>query len=70
MDRFDAAGDPNRLSEMLETTPGIDRSRVKFVFWDLKAEFNIITTKDQLNLLYSPTLSETVEDLRLIHERI
>lgn len=40
LDRFDAAGNPNRLSEMLETTPGIDRSRVKFVFWDLKAELN------------------------------
>lgn len=40
LDRFDAAGNPNRMSEMLETTPGIDRSRVKFVFWDLKAELN------------------------------
>lgn len=40
LDRFDAAGNPNRLSQMLETTPGIDRSRVKFVFWDLKAELN------------------------------
>ena len=40
LDRFDAAGNPTRLSEMLETTPGIDRSRVKFVFWDLKAELN------------------------------
>lgn len=40
LDRFDASGNPNRLSEMLETTEGIDRSRVKHVFWDLKAEFN------------------------------
>lgn len=40
LDRFDAAGNPNRLSEMLETTEGIDRKRVKFVFWDLKAELN------------------------------
>src|ERR1700683_2920548 len=40
LDRFNASGNPNRLSEMLETTPGIDRSRVKFVFWDLKAELN------------------------------
>lgn len=40
LDRFDAAGNPNRLSEMLETTKGIDRSRVRFVFWDLKAELN------------------------------
>lgn len=40
LDRFDASGNPNRLSEMLETTEGIDRSRVKFVFWDLKAPLN------------------------------
>lgn len=40
LDRFDAAGNPNRLSEMLETTEGIDRKRVRFVFWDLKAELN------------------------------
>lgn len=40
LDRFDASGNPNRLSEMLETTPGIDRSRIKFVFWDLRAELN------------------------------
>lgn len=40
LDRFDAAGNPNRLSETLETTSGIDRTRVKFVFWDLKSELN------------------------------
>lgn len=40
LDRFDASGNPNRLSEMLESTEGIDRSRVKFVFWDLKAPLN------------------------------
>jgi len=40
LDRFDAAGNPNRLSDMLSTTPEIDRSRVRFVFWDLKAELN------------------------------
>ena len=40
LDRFDAAGNPNRLSEMLSTTPGIDRNRVKFVFWDLKSPLN------------------------------
>lgn len=40
LDRFDAAGNPNRLSEMLDTTKGIDRRRVKFVFWDLKAALN------------------------------
>lgn len=45
LDRFDAAGNPNRLSDMLSTTPNIDRSRVKFVFWDLKAELNEQVTK-------------------------
>lgn len=40
LDRFDASGNPHRLSEMLDTTPGVDRNRVQFVFWDLKAEFN------------------------------
>ena len=40
LDRLDAAGNPNRLSDMLETTEGIDRSRVKLVWWDLKAELN------------------------------
>ncbi len=48
LDRFDAAGNPNRLSEMLETTEGIDRSRIKFVFWDLKASLNEQVRK-QLN---------------------
>lgn len=41
LDRFDASGNPNRLSEMLDTTEGIDRSRINSaVFWDLKAELN------------------------------
>ncbi len=40
LDRFDAAGNPNRLSDMLETTEGIDRKRVRLVWWDLKAELN------------------------------
>lgn len=41
LDRFDTSGNPNRLSEMLEMTPGVDRSRIRpFVFWDLKAQVN------------------------------
>lgn len=40
LDRFDAAGNPNRLNDMLSHTEGIDRSRIKFVFWDLRAELN------------------------------
>ena len=40
LDRFDAAGTPSRLVDVLENTPNIDRSRVKFVYWDLKAELN------------------------------
>lgn len=48
LDRFDAAGNPNRLSDMLENTQDIDRSRVRFVYWDLKAELND-QVKKQLN---------------------
>jgi dTDP-glucose 4,6-dehydratase len=40
LDRFDAAGNPNRLSDMLDNTEGIDRKRVRLVWWDLKAELN------------------------------
>ena len=40
LDRFDASGNPNRLSEMLETTDGIDRTRIRFIYWDLRAELN------------------------------
>lgn len=40
LDRFDASGNPNRLSEMLETTEGIDRTRIRFIYWDLRAELN------------------------------
>lgn len=48
LDRFDMAGNPNRLNDMLSSTEGIDRSRVHFVFWDLKAELNDQVIK-QLN---------------------
>ena len=43
LDRFDASGNPNRLSEMLQTTNFGDvhiTGRIKSVFWDLKAELN------------------------------
>ena len=40
LDRYDTSGNPNRLADMLDTTPNIDKSRVKIVFWDLKAELN------------------------------
>ncbi len=46
LDRFDAAGNPNRLADVLENTEGIDRSRVRFVYWDLKAELNASAIKD------------------------
>lgn len=48
LDRFDAAGNPNRLAEMLETTEAVDVSRVRLVFWDLKSELND-QVKKQLN---------------------
>lgn len=48
LDRFDAAGNPNRLAEMLESTEAVDASRVQLVFWDLKSELNA-QVKKQLN---------------------
>lgn len=33
---------------------------------DLKYEFNINTTKEQLERMYSPTIEEDVEDIKLI----
>ncbi len=40
LDRLDTSGNPNRLSDMLATTSAIKAERVKFLFWDLKAELN------------------------------
>jgi dTDP-glucose 4,6-dehydratase len=40
IDRYDTSGNPNRLADMLENTPGIDKKRIKVVFWDLRAELN------------------------------
>jgi len=40
LDRYDASGNPNRLSDMLATVNVEWRGRVKNVFWDLKAELN------------------------------
>lgn len=48
LDRFDTSGNPNRLTDMLAETQGVDTSRVKFVFWDLKSELNDQVIK-QLN---------------------
>lgn len=37
---------------------------------DLKHEFNIITTKQQLDYLYSPTLEEEIVDMELILKNV
>lgn len=37
---------------------------------DLKYEFNINITIEQLNNLYSSTIEEEAEDLRMIYDRI
>jgi dTDP-glucose 4,6-dehydratase len=39
LDRYDASGNPNRLSEMMADHPEF-HGRVHIVFWDLKAELN------------------------------
>ena len=48
LDRYDTSGNPNRLADMLESTTGIDKTRVKIVFWDLKAALNE-QVQNQLN---------------------
>lgn len=35
---------------------------------DLKYEFNITTTKEQLDRVYSPTAEEAEEDVRMIYK--
>lgn len=37
---------------------------------DLKYEFNITTTKEQLDRVYSPTLDEEVDDLGFIYKNL
>lgn len=39
LDRYDASGNPNRLSEVMDMHPQF-KGRVKNLFWDLKAELN------------------------------
>ena len=37
---------------------------------DLSYEFGINITKEQLNILYSETIEENVEDLRMVYDRL
>jgi len=37
---------------------------------DLKYEFNITTTKEQIDKVYSPNLDENILDLQLIYKNI
>lgn len=37
---------------------------------DLSYEFGINITKEQLNTLYSETIEENVEDLRMVYDRL
>ena len=39
LDRYDASGNPNRLSEVMDMHPQF-KGRVKNLFWDLKAQLN------------------------------
>lgn len=51
------------------------QNKMKYKDWDklvkdLKYEFNIDVTEIQLNNLYSSTIEEEAEDLRMIYDRI
>ena len=46
LDRLDYSGNLNRLHDIISTLPEKDRSRVKILFHDLKAEINPILKKD------------------------
>jgi len=37
---------------------------------DLKYEFNITTTKEQIDKVYSPNLDENILDLQLIYKNV
>lgn len=37
---------------------------------DLKYEFNITTTKEQIDRVYSPNLDENILDLQLIYKNV
>lgn len=37
---------------------------------DLSYEFGINITNEQLNMLYSPTIEQNIEDLRMVYDRL
>ena len=50
LDRLDYSGNLNRLHDIISSLPEKDRSRVKILFHDLKAEINPILKKDIGNI--------------------
>ncbi len=46
LDRLDYSGNLNRLDDIIQDLPNKDRSRIKIVFHDLKAELNPIIKKE------------------------
>lgn len=56
--------------DLLESQNKLKYKNFKALIKDLKYEFNISITEQQLNNLYSSTIEEEVEDLRMIYDRL
>lgn len=56
--------------DLLESQNKIKYKDFKALIKDLKYEFNINITEEQLNNLYSSTIEEEVEDLRMVYDRL
>jgi hypothetical protein len=56
--------------DLLESQNKLKYKDFKILIKDLKYEFNIAITEQQLNNLYSSTIEEEIEDLRMIYDRL
>jgi len=56
--------------DLLESQNKLKYKDFKMLIKDLKYEFNIAITEQQLNNLYSSTIEEEIEDLRMIYDRL
>ncbi len=56
--------------KLLESQNKLKYKDFETLIKDLKYEFNINVTEEQLNNLYSSTIEEEAEDLRMIYDRI
>jgi hypothetical protein len=55
---------------LLEQTKGIKYSDYNKLIEDLKYEFNVLTTIDELNRIYEPTIDEEILDASLLLKNI